>query len=294
MFLEECSIESHLKPSSTNYKTFYTYRKNQLLEYLMQLFTWEGLPDSIPPHEIDLYLHLYGRAGVQKTNSGELITSAIQVEGPTDYLDMFTNYTWATPKHNGRQYSGVNGVVISNTMLHNSSFPLIHSTAAKLAHADSTYICALVNGRDTVIMKTVSQKFAADAQRYQNAKYNGVPSVVLDKGFSTIEIEDLKTQGGMNVREIIDTQQLILAEFWEALGVSKTMEKRERMITSEADANQTLLKLNISNMFNCRKAGADEINRIFGTDISVKCNVDIDGDSKIESDKEMSVNNETV
>lgn len=293
MFLEECMIDSHLRANSTNYKTFYTYRKNQLLEYLMQLFTWEGLPDSIPQHEIDLYLHLYGRAGVQKTNSGDIITSAIQVEGPTDYLDIFTNYTWATPKHNGRQYVGTNGVVISNTMLHNSSFPLIHATAAKLAHADCTYICSMVNGRDTTVMKTTSQKFAVDAERYQNKKYNGVPSFIVDKGFSTIDIADLKTQGSMNVREIIDTQQLILAEFWEAIGVSKTMEKRERMITSEADANAQLLKLNISNMYNCRKAGAEEINRIFGTSISVKCNVDIDSDNKIENEKEDSVN-ETV
>lgn len=293
MFLENYCIESHLKANSTNYKTFYTFRKNQLLEYLMQLFTWEGLPDSIPEHEIELYLHLYGEAGVQKTNSGDLITSAIQEEGPTDYLDEFTNYTWATPKHNGRQYIGVNGAVIHNTYLKNSSFPLIHATAAKLAHADSTYICSMVNGRDTVAIKTTSQKFAVDAQRYQNQKYNGVPSFIVDKGFSTIDIEDLRTQGGMNVREIIDTQQLILSEFWESIGVSKTMEKRERMITTEADANAQLLKLNISNMFNCRKKGAEEINRIFGTNISVRCNVDIDSDNKIENEKEDSVN-ETV
>ena len=160
-------------------------------------------------------------------------------------------------------------------MLHNSSYPLIHSTASRLAHIDCTIICALVNGRDNIAIKAASQKFAADADAYQRQKYNGIPSFIVDKGFSTIEIEDLKTQNSMNIRELLDSQQLILSEFYESIGINKTVEKRERLITAEAAANSQLLRLNINNMFECRKKGAEEINKMFGTDITVECNVDI-------------------
>ena len=276
MFLQDIPVPIALKASSTNYKTFYNYRTNQLLEYMMRLFTWKGLPESIPDHEIDIYLFLYGRCGINKARlNDDLLAVVPEWSGSTNYLDIPKTYTWCTPLQGGQCYIGYNGVLIDNTKLHNSSYPLIHSTAARLAHIDSTIICALVNGRDNVAIKASTQKFAADADAYQRQKYNGIPSFIVDKGFSTIEIEDMKTQNSMNVRELLDAQQLILSEFYEAIGINKTVEKRERLITAEADANEQLLKLNINNMFDCRKKGAEQINAMFGTNISVECNVEI-------------------
>lgn len=276
MFLDDYQIPIHLKAQSTSYKVFYDYRKNQLLEYMMQLFTWHGLPDSIPAHEPDLYLFMWGRCAFNTDRKkNELIAVIPETSGCTNYFDEFTNYTWATPIQGGRQYIDVNGVIVNNTQLHNSSFPLIHTTAAKLAHLDTTIICAAVNQRDTVAVTAINQKFANDAKQYQRQKYNGVPSFVVDKGFTTLEFRDLKSKSMINIREYCDTEQLILTEFWETIGVNKTVEKRERLITAEADSNTDLLKLNIRNMYNSRVAGVQKVNEMFGTNISVECNVDI-------------------
>lgn len=283
MFLNDYDIPMHLKPQSTSYKVFYDYRVNELLEYLMQLFTWHGLPESIPAHEPDLYLYLYGRAGFNRSKlTGELITVIPQLSGCTDYYDEFKHYTWSTPLQGGRCYIDFNGVLVSNTMLHNGCYPLIHCTAAKLAHLDTTIICAAVNQRDTVAVTAINQKFANDAKQYQRQKYNGVPSFIVDKGFTTLDFRDLKSSSVINIREYADTQQLILTEFWEAIGVSKTVEKRERLITSETNTNRQLLKLNIRNMYNSRLEGVKKINEIFGTSIKVECNVDIADEDVIE------------
>lgn len=275
MFLQEYSFPIALKAGSTNYKTFYNYRVNQLLEYMMKLFTYRNLPRSIPDHEIDLYLYLYGHCGIVKNSDGDLIAVVPQISDPTDYFDVFRKYTWATPLHSGQVYIDKSGTIIDNTKLHNSSYPLIHTTAAKLAHIDTTMICTLVNARDTVAIKAISQKFAHDAENYQRQKYNGNPSFIVDRGFSTIDFEDCKTDRSFNVRELADTQQVILSEFYENIGINKTVEKRERLITAEADSNTELLKLNIQNMFDCRKEGIDRVNKLYGTNISVECNVDI-------------------
>lgn len=280
MFLQDIPLPIALRASSTNYKTFYQYRTNQLLEYMMRLFTWRGLPDSIPAHEIDIYLYLYGRCGINKARlNDDLLAVVPEWTGCTNYLDIPKTYTWCTPIQSGQCYIGKTGVLIDNTLLHNSSYPLIHTTASRLAHIDSTIICALVNGRDNVAIKASTQKFAADAETYQRQKYNGIPSFIVDRGFSTIEIEDLKTQNSMNIRELLDSQQLILSEFYETIGINKTVEKRERLITAEAAANEQLLKLNINNMFMCRVKGAEEINKMFGTQITVECNVEIANES---------------
>lgn len=276
MFLQDYPIPINLKANSTNYKSFYNYRVNQLLEYMMKLFTYKNLPESIPDHEIDLYLYLYGHCGIVKGNkTGKLIAVVPMMSDPTDYLDVFRKFTWATPIQNGQCYIDRTGIVIDNTKLHNSSYPLIHTTAARLAHIDVTMICTLVNARDTVAIKAISGKFANDARSYQMQKYNGNPSFIVDRGFSTIEFEDCKTDRSFNVRELADTQQQILAEFYENIGINKTVEKRERLISAEASADNQLLKLNIMNMFECRKEGIRKVNAMFGTDITVECNVDI-------------------
>lgn len=280
MFLQDIPLPIALRASSTNYKTFYQYRTNQLLEYMMRLFTWRGLPESIPAHEIDIYLFLYGRCGINKARlNDDLLAVVPEWTGCTNYLDIPKTYTWCTPIQSGQCYIGKTGVLIDNTLLHNSSYPLIHTTASRLAHIDSTIICALVNGRDNVAIKASTQKFAADAEAYQRQKYNGIPSFIVDRGFSTIEIDDLKTQNTMNIRELLDSQQLILSEFYETIGINKTVEKRERLITAEAAANEQLLKLNINNMYMCRVKGAEEINKMFGTQITVECNVEIANES---------------
>lgn len=278
MFLQDCGIPIGLKPDNTSYRQFYIYRSNQLMEYLMQLFTYHGLPDSIPGHEIDIYLYLYGRCGINysRKDPSQLIAVIPEVSTPTYYFDEFKNYTWATPLDGGQQYVNKNGVLISNTMLHNSLYPLIHCTAAKLAHSDTTIICSLINNRDTVAIKAISQKFADDAVMYKRQKYNGDPAILVDKGFNSLDIQDLRTNNTLNIREIADTEQQILQEFWETIGVNKTTEKRERMVSAETSGDPQLLKLNILNMFNSRKEGIAKVNEIFGTNITVECNVNIE------------------
>ena len=278
MFLQDCGIPIGLKPDNTSYRQFYIYRSNQLMEYLMQLFTYHNLPEGLPAHEIDTYLYLYGRCGINysRKDPEQLIAVIPAVSTPTFYFDEFKNYTWATPLDGGQQYVNQNGVLISNTMLHNSLYPLVHCTAAKLAHADTTIVCSLINNRDTVAIKAISQKFADDAVMYKRQKYNGDPAILVDKGFNSLDIQDLRTNNTLNIREIADTEQQILQEFWETLGVNKTTEKRERMVSAETSGDPQLLKLNILNMFNSRKEGIAKVNEIFGTNISVECNVNIE------------------
>lgn len=288
MFLQDCGIPIGLKPDSTSYKQFYIYRSNQLMEYLMQLFTYHGLPESIPGHEVDTYLYLYGRCGINysRKEPDKLIAVIPAMSTPTFYFDEFKNYTWATPLDGGQQYVDQNGVIINNTMLHNSLYPLVHCTAAKLAHADTTIICSLINNRDTVAIKAISQKFADDAEMYKRKKYNGDPAILVDKGFNSLDISDLRTNNTLNIREIADTQQQILQEFWETIGVNKTTEKRERMVSAETAGDPELLKLNILNMFNCRKEGIKKVNEMFGLNISVECNVNIENYNITSSEKE--------
>jgi len=275
MYLDD--FQSNIKPDSTSYKVFYAKWKNTLFEYCMKLFTWSGLPDSIPQKEIETRLFLYGKCGINKcSHTGKLIAAHISFTGPTDYFDEFEKYTYTTPRESGQRYIGTNGVVIDNNPLRNPFYNTIHCYAAQLAHADVTFICNNVNGRSSQAVTAINERYKNVANDYINAQYNGRPQSLVDKGFNTIEIRDTFTRNTINNREIIDTRQLILSEFLELLGIKKMREKRERMVSNEVESNGDLLKLNIKGMLDSRQQGADEVNRIFGTDITVEANVELE------------------
>ena len=57
------------------------------------------------------------------------------------------------------------------------------------------------------------------------------------------------------------------------------------MITDEVGANNSLLKLNIRDMFESRKKGLAEVERVFGISGKVICNVDLEDDGNMMEEK---------
>ena len=69
-------------------------------------------------------------------------------------------------------------------------------------------------------------------------------------------------------------------------GVNRVAEKRERLVSAEADGSGAMLLLNLKDMLEMRKKFVTDINEVFGTNISVKCHIDIDNDGKLEHEAE--------
>ena len=53
------------------------------------------------------------------------------------------------------------------------------------------------------------------------------------------------------------------------IGISKSGDKRERLITSEVDQDLPLYRFNIEDMLDQRRSAAEDLSRIMGTDITV-------------------------
>lgn len=71
--------------------------------------------------------------------------------------------------------------------------------------------------------------------------------------------------------ELKEQYQFMLAEFYHAIGINANYNlKRERLNTAEIDVNTDALFINIIDMLKCREAGVKDINRLYGTDISVR------------------------
>ena len=70
------------------------------------------------------------------------------------------------------------------------------------------------------------------------------------------------------------------------IGVRRANDKRERLITDEVQANNSLLKLNLTDMRDSRIKGLEEIKRVFGVKGELVCNVDLDGNGSLDDSEQ--------
>lgn len=283
MWLDLINDIKTYKGGKPQFKNAFNYWRNILFNQVNKIFTWHNLP--FPQKEIETKLILYGYCGIVKVDN-TLISSNINQFGVTDYIDEFTDFNFATPLHSGTRKNHIDGVVVDNTPLRNSSITIIDRYSMLLAHCEITLINALVNGRSTKTCVASSQKMAQDVRDYQNKLYNGANDVIVDSSFIGIEFHDTDNSSLSSIKDLYDLRQNILYSFYEDMGIKTNQQKRERLIADEVSADVGLLRLNIENMFESRKNACEEINSIFGTNISVECNVDFNGNG-IPEDSEM-------
>lgn len=255
-------------------KNSYRYYIDFLLEFCIKLFTIEGLPETIPEKEILTRCFLFGSCGIVNTKETGLIAVRPLFRGITNYFDEFTYFDWNTPLYSGSAEIGKTGVLIDANELRNELFPKIRRYALLLAHCDVTLTHELVNGRSNMVIKAITQRFADMGKTIRKKQYNGELDIYVDPGFDTLEFIDTKSSATGSYMGALDVRNEVLNNFFEELGIKRTNQKRERMITDEVTAGNELLLLNIKNMYDSMKAGIDNMNKMFNTSVTIKCNVD--------------------
>ena len=161
--------------------------------------------------------------------------------------------------------------------MRNSAYSLVHHYAIILAHADVTLVDCLVNARDAGGVPVVTtEKQKQSVNEYQAKLYNGQYGSVADIGALGLQYlgSDRKTSQGLS--EIMITREKILKSFYSDIGVRSAFEKRSNSVEAEVEADTSLLLLNLSDMIACREKGAEEVNKMFGTNWSVHVAKEID------------------
>lgn len=146
-----------------------------------------------------------------------------------------------------------------------------------LAHAEVTFIDALVNARDSggvPIAQTEKQKQSiAD---YQGKLFNGQFGVVSDMGMLGVQYAGSDRKTSQSIMDIVTTREKILKSFYSDIGVRSAFEKRSNSVEAEVEADTSLLLLNLADMIKCRQDGAEAVNNMYGTNWSVHIAEEID------------------
>ena len=270
------SIPKLARESST-FNAGYLYWREQLFERVMRLFVWENTGD-VKPKEIEQRLLLAGHCGITKIKNENTLTAMFgSFHGVTKYLDEWKFYNVRCPIYSGNRTIGKDVVVINNNSIRNPLYPLIHHYSILLAHTDVTLVDCLVNARDAGGVPVVStEKQKQSVAEYQGKIFNGQYGAVTDIGNLGIQYvgSDRKTSQGL--QDLIITREKILKSFYSDIGVRSAFEKRSNSVEAEVEADTSLLLLNLSDMIDSRKKGAEEVNKLFGTNWTVHIAEEID------------------
>ena len=257
------------------------------------LFTYEGITKDLS-REIEKYLFLYGRVGLVEHNDS-LVAVCATPNGQNIYNEP-TGFSFAfgagiPDKSSTPEYReiGRNGVLGRNTFSFYPTAAICEQYALMLAHTDVSIISELVNGRFMDVIKAHNKADAETAGSFVNKLYDGKLSFIADYA-EEIEI-DRSSRTVSHLRELIDTKDRLLRDFYNLYGISKAAEKRERMITEEVEANEKMLNFNLKDQLEMRVKMCEETTRVFprlidGT-MRVKSHIDIDANGRLEHEKEM-------
>lgn len=256
----------------------FKYWERVLLEYACRLFSYEGLPDSIPAHEIDMIAYLRGYCPLVTVAEGGkqvwIAANSSGMYGLTDYLDMFTKVNFNTPLHYGERTIDKNCVIIPNNSLKTPLIWRIDHYATLLAHTDISLVAELVNNREVDIMEAINASSAEALKEQYSKRYDGIPSAIVNKGFSQYQHNFVSGRSQEQNEKLWQLRNNIISGFLEEIGIKKSFDKKERQITSEIQADDEMLTLNITDMLECRQKAFDKFAELSGIKVTVSTNID--------------------
>lgn len=293
--------------SATTLVQLFEYWREMLINRIVRIFEWNGLP--FEQHELELTVIMGGLGFVAHHNDKTGIIAGVggSVYGVTRYPDVYAEVTYALPGENGKSISGTrklgkDAVMLRNTSLSMGMSNFIDRYASLLAHGDLSYKAALISGRLQDVLTAGDSSSVESIKQYYDGKYNGEPKAILDKTLMEIQggITNVGRGNSMpDYMNILDAQNEVLRAFYRDLGIRWTRQKRGNMTEDEVDSDGQMLLFNISDMLHQREKFCQEYNRIFAgraDKISVKISSELENlvdTESVEKDEREEVVNDS-
>ena len=258
------------------------YYYKMLLNRVINMFTWNNLPDTIDEQVMNFWLFVTGRV-VFTEFKGKLYALNGNYGGyPNEYY-LPTEFIVANPILGSKNVKiDIDGVVMFNSdtdkyptqTMTGGLYPILTLTANMLADCVVTISSALKNGRVQTAFLCKDDTVRIAGEKVLKQLYNGNPAVMIDDTIlnciTPIKMAD-NTSVATILQQTVETYQFWLANFYNSIGVNANFNmKRERLNTAEVNINDSALFVNVVNMLNNRQQALEKINKMFGTNITVE------------------------
>lgn len=260
------------------------YHFTNLKNFLMNWIKWNGLPDSIDSRFFNDSLIMRGFCTGFKYKDGNIYVTDGAISGVDEYYRP-TKFKSSNVKFlNEKRKIGEDCAVCFNTYDYSSPYSMstmLTIYANRLAHIDVSVDTSVMNSRVAVIPTVNDEKEAIRVANMMKRIYAGEPTVLSYRnssfdGEKGIDIFPIKSKDNIVVTELADARRNIMSDFYNELGIKNVaVDKKERTNLAEMDSNSDQLKIASEIFLEPRKRWCEEMNRIFGTNISVEFNKEV-------------------
>lgn len=252
-----------------------------------QMFEYHGLPDTIIPEMMELFLQANGQVCITKVN-GNLYALPGSLGGAPDPYYRPTLYVVANPglgfsaslevknhlpPFNKQDYQG-HCVLVKNDTLMRGLLYIFSRYATQLAENDVSIRCAQINSRQQTLISASTDREIASANAYLDAIEKGKIVACAEESFlEGLNTTNVSTQSSNSVIQLIELQQYLKASWFNEIGLNANFNmKREYLSEEELRASTDILLPLIDDMLVCRKEAMDWVNKVYGTNITVDKN----------------------
>lgn len=257
---------------SNNITFSYYYYKMMLI--VKNLFEWEGLPNDMESRWIERYLFSDGQCVFFKDPTlGFMVAGVAQDSGvncyddPTTVTPVATNYVYSGK---APLTCGEDCYIIRNNDLRLPEFSVVRYYAYKLTNIDRA-IDVNIEAQKTPTIVTCTDKQRLSLKQAINQRKDNEPVIYADNSFDKDMITTLDLNTPMVFKDLQLQKHMVLNEFFTDIGVNNAnMDKKERMVANEVEANNEQVKACEDVLLRSREEACKRINEIFGLNISVK------------------------
>lgn len=248
---------------------------NHYIKYMLSrtqsMFTYTGLPDTIPQSKLECMLQSKGYSFITEVE-GKLYALYGGLGGEPDVYEDATEITIAnTALKLSKTYNIENdGVLVNNDTMRLGLLPILNKYGALLA--ENTITIHTVD----IILRMVCMISASDDRTYTGAEKfikdieNGKISAIGESAF----FDGIKVHSVANTQnyltQFIEMEQYLKASCFNEIGLNANYNmKREAIGTNEAALNDDYLLPFVDNMIKERETAIQKINEKYNLDITV-------------------------
>ena len=250
---------------------------NQQIRYMLNrtqsMFKWSGLPSTIPQRNLELIIQINGCAGVASVN-GELYAFYGGLGGEPNPYYMPTLYTVANPALKLSKSFVIDDdvVIVPNDSMYIGLIPLFERYAKAITETELSLEVANINSRIISLLTASDDRTKKSAEKYISDIIDGKFGVVAgDELLGGVKTQPYAQTGHTVITDLIELEQYYKASWYNELGLNANYNmKRESINSGESQLNNDMLLPLIDDMLKQRQEGAEKINNMFGTSITVE------------------------
>lgn len=261
-----------------------------MLARTQSMFIYSGLPDTLNPRIIELYLQVNGNLCITEINE-EIIRNSGHAEltpglyaftggmgGEYDVYYMPTIYTIANPYLNYSKNLKINEdcIVIPSDSMYYGLLPMFQKYATALTENELSMNIATIVLRLQALISSSDDNTKKSAEKYLKDIIDGKIGVIAENQFleNSLKVTPYATTGAhTTIQNIIELEQYLRATWYNDLGLNANYNmKRESLNSTESQLNNDALLPLVDNMLKCRQDGFSKVNEKYGTNIKVSLN----------------------